>query len=132
MLGSKLNAYKKIIKLYESPRETEARVLTQGAVRLKRCLDDLEENGMHRMLYDALRYNQKIWTIFQSELSKKDNQQPMDIRKNLLTLSVFINKQIRSAMADPSPETVNSIIDINMSIAQGLGMTPTDNSMKNV
>jgi len=129
MSGSNLNAYKKIIKLTESPRETEARVLAQGAAKLNRCLENWEEKGTRRMLYDALIYNQKIWNIFHLELSREDNQQPIDIRKNLLTLSVFIHKQIRSAMADPSPEKLNSIININMSIAQGLGMS-TDKAEK--
>jgi flagellar biosynthesis activator protein FlaF len=123
MLGNNLGAYKKIARISDSPREIEARVLTQGAVKLKKCLDNWEEKGMRRILFDALIYNQKIWTIFQSELSKEDNQQPLEIRKNLLSLSVFINKQIRSAMVEPSSKKLNSIIDINMSIAKGLGMS---------
>jgi len=128
MINNQLDTYNKIKKLYETPRETEARVLTQGAVKLKKCLDAWEEKGRRKMLHEALTYNQKIWTIFQSELLKKDNHQAPDIRKNLLSLSVFINRKIRSAMVEPSQAKLNTIININMNIAQGLGMTPKPES----
>jgi flagellar biosynthesis activator protein FlaF len=121
MLNNSLNTYKKIGKLTETPRETEARVLTQGAVKLRQCLDNFEE-GMSVKLYEALIYNRKIWSIFQSDLSKESNPQPHEIKKNLLTLSNFIHSQIRSAMIDPSPEILNSIININITLAKGLGM----------
>jgi flagellar protein FlaF len=123
MLENNLKIYKKMARISESPRQTEARVLTQGAVKLKKCLDNWGGKGRRFRLYEALIYNQKIWTIFQSELSKEDNHQPLETRKNLLTLSAFIIKQIRSAMAEPSLKKLNSIININMIIAQGLGMS---------
>jgi len=123
MSNNSLNAYKKIGILTETPRETEARVLTQGAVKLRQCLDNFEE-GMSLKLYDALIYNQKIWSVFQTDLSRETNPQPPEIKKNLLTLSNFIHSQIRSAMIEPSPEKLNSIININITIAKGLG-TPT-------
>jgi flagellar biosynthesis activator protein FlaF len=129
MLKRRLNTYKKIAKSSESTRQTEARVLTQGAAKLNKCLDTLDDQGMHRALYDALIYNQKIWTIFQSELSREDNQQPLEVRKNLLTLGAFIHKQIRSALANPSQEKLNSIININMTIAKGLAISPKSNSI---
>jgi flagellar biosynthesis activator protein FlaF len=125
MSDNPLNVYKKIKRISETPRETEARVLTQGAIKLTRCLDAWEEKGRRRMLHDALTYNQKIWTLFQSELSNPENQQqPLEIRKNLLSLSVFIIKKIRSAMIDPTRAKLDTIININMNIAQGLGVSP--------
>jgi len=131
MSNNQLDAYKKISKITETPRETEARVLMQGAIKLKRCLDAWEEKGWRKRLHDSLNYNQKIWTIFQSELSKNDNQQPLEIRKNLLSLSVFINKKIRSAMVDPSKAKLNTIININMNIAQGLGTSAVNQNKSN-
>jgi len=132
MSNNQLDAYKKIRKITETPRETEARVLIQGAVKLKRCLETWEEKGRRMKLHDALTYNQKIWTLFQSELSKNDNHQPLEIRKNLLSLSVFINKKIRSAMVEPSKAKLNTIININMNIAQGLGISPNNTPVKDI
>lgn len=126
MLNNPMNAYKKIQKLTETPRETEARVLTQGALKLKKCLDAWEEKGRRRVLHEALTYNQKIWTLFQLELSKPDNQQPLEIRKNLLSLSAFIIKKIRSAMVEPTRAKLNTIININMNIADGLNIQQGD------
>jgi flagellar biosynthesis activator protein FlaF len=131
MVNNSLNAYKKARNLFESPRETEARVLSQGAAKLKKCLDNWDEEGMNRTLYEALRYNQKVWTIFQADLANGNSQQPQEVRENLLSLSIFILRAIQSAMQSPVPEKINPIIDINMSIAQGLGAAPCDDSTKN-
>jgi flagellar biosynthesis activator protein FlaF len=131
MSGNNLNAYKKIVKICETPREMEARILTQGAVKLQRCLDLWEEQGMNMMLYEALKYNKKIWTLFFSEVQKADNPQPPETKTNLLSLSVFILKRITSIMENPSPEKLNSIININMTIAEGLAMKSNHNPIQN-
>jgi flagellar biosynthesis activator protein FlaF len=131
MLGNNLNAYKKIVKICETPRETEARVLTQGATKLQRCLDQWDDQGMNMMLYEALKYNKKIWTLFLLELQKADNPQPPETRKNLLSLSAFILKRISSIMENPSAEKLNSIIDINITIAKGLSMNLRPNPVDN-
>ena len=122
MENNYLRTYNNIGKITSTPRETEARILIQGAAKLHRCVEEWDVNGSKRPLYDALIYNRKIWTLFQSELSKESSPQPTGIRKNLLSLSIYINKQIRAAMEEPSREKLNSILDINMIIAKGLEM----------
>ncbi len=126
-MSSYLNAYKKIGKITGSLRETESRVLSQGAVKLKICLNNWEGKGFHSQLNEGLIYNNKIWTLFQSELSKKTSQQPEDIKNNLLKLSVFIKRQISSAMSNPTKSILENIININLLIARGLEMTPENN-----
>jgi flagellar protein FlaF len=123
-----LNAYKKIERTTSPPRKNEARVLTEGALKLRQCQDNWKTEDRNVRLHAALEYNRRIWSIFQSELLKADNALPMELRKNLLSLSVFIDKQIFKAMAYPSPEILNPIIDVNMGIAKGLRMSPDDES----
>lgn len=72
------------------------------------------------ILDDALKYNQRIWTILQVELAKPDNPLPDHIKRDLLLLSGFIDKRIFDTMASPRPEKLDVIIKINENIAAGL------------
>ena len=119
-------AYKRIGKATDSLRETEARVLIQGAIKLRQCQEDWESKDIRFRINEALKYNRRIWSIFQSELVKTENHLPEDLRQNLLSLSIFVDKQIFRAMAHPSPEMLNSIIRVNTGIAEGLRMSPDD------
>lgn len=115
-----LNAYKSVEKTTVSGRETEARVLTEAASKLRSCQKNWDSNDRKELLNDALNYNQRIWTIFQAELGKQDNPLPDNIKLDLLRLSSFIDKRIFEVLAYPDPEKLNIIIKINENIAAGL------------
>jgi flagellar biosynthesis activator protein FlaF len=115
-----LNAYKKVEHATESGRNTEARVLTQAALKLRTCQKHWDDDNRAELLSEALKYNQRIWTIFQGELSKPDNPLPDQIKHDLLRLSAFIDKRIFDVMAFPEREKLNIIININENIAAGL------------
>ena len=106
-----------------SGRETEARVLTQAAIKLQLCQKNWQDENFDE-LDNALKYNQKIWSIFQSELVKKDNPLPNEIKRDILRLAAFIDKRIFETMSFPSPEKLNIIIKINQNIAAGLRGLP--------
>lgn len=103
-----------------SGRETEARVLTQGALKLIDCQKNWDAADRNARLDNALRYNQRLWSIFQVELTKEDNPLPGNIKKNMILLSRFIDRRIFETMAFPSPEKLDIIIKINKNIAAGL------------
>jgi len=71
-------------------------------------------------LLDALKYNQKLWTFFQSELEAEDNPLPPELRRNLMALIEFIDRRTFMIMAAPSPEKLDVLISINRNIAAGL------------
>jgi flagellar protein FlaF len=119
-----VNAYKQVDKATISGRETEARVLTEAALKLKKCQDKWETAEREQNLDEALRYNQKIWSLFQSELEKEDNPLPQKLRIDILRLAAFIDKRIFEVMAYPSPEKLTIIININQNIAAGLRGNP--------
>ncbi len=120
MFNNALNAYKSVEQATVSGRETEARVLTEGAIKLRLCQKKWSDNGRPEMLDEALKYNQRIWTIFQTELGREDNPLPDRIKLDLLRLSSFIDKRIFEVMASPESEKLNIIIKINENIAAGL------------
>ena len=71
-------------------------------------------------LEDALNYNQKVWTFFQAELSMQDNPLPDEIKKNLLALSMFVDRRTFEALAYPAPEKLDILININLNVSAGL------------
>ena len=102
-----------------SGRETEARVLTQGALKLVDCQKNWDSPDRNARLDAALKYNQRIWSIFQAEMTKKDNPLPDNIKRNILQLSRFIDQRIFDAMAFPDVDKLGIIIKINQNIAAG-------------
>ena len=108
-----------------SGRETEARVLTQAALKLIDCQKNWGAADRNERLDEALKYNQRLWSIFQVEVSKKDNALPANIKTNMILLSRFVDRRIFETMAFPSPEKLDIIIKINQNIAAGLRGNPS-------
>jgi len=121
-----IEAYKRVDKATMSGRDVEAEVLTKAAIKLKACRDNWNVDARQREagLKQALDYNQRIWTIFQGELSSDDNPLPQEIRRDLLRLSAFIDKRTFELNAFPEKEKLNILIAINQNIAAGLRQTP--------
>ena len=124
MYNHAVNAYKQVDKNTISGRETEARVLTEAAIKLKKCQENWGSPDFDTELDQALRYNQKIWSLFQGELEREDNPLPGKLKIDILRLAAFIDKRIFEVMAFPSPEKLNIIISINQNIAAGLRGSP--------
>ena len=115
-----LRAYDSVSKATQSGREIEAAVLTKAALKLKKCQDDWNAPDRDNRLDEALKYNQRIWSIFQSELSREDHQLPKKLRLDILRLAAFIDRRIFETMAFPAPEKLNIVININNNLAAGL------------
>ena len=124
MYANSVGAYESVSKMTMSGREIEAAVLTKAARKLKACQDRWNTADRDDMLDDALKFNQRIWSIFQSELAAEDNPLPKKLRLGILRLSAIIDKRIFETMAAPSPDKLNIIIDINNSLAAGLRDSP--------
>lgn len=120
MLQNAVKSYQSIDNTTMSGRETEARVLSQGALKLMACQKQWGVSDHHARLDSALKYNQKIWSIFQTEVSKPDNPLPNGIKRNIMQLSRFIDQRIFETMAFPDAQKLNILIQINQNIAAGL------------
>lgn len=124
MYQTALKAYEGVNKSTMSGRDIEAEVLTKAALKLKDCQDHWSDSGRDGKLETALKYNQRIWTIFQAELEKPENPLPDALKVDLLRLSIFIDRRTMETMAYPTPEKLTILININHNIAAGLRSRP--------
>ena len=100
-----------------SPRETEGRALLESARRMaevQKTPDDV------KAMKETARLNWRLWTIFQAEVTQADCPLPPEVRKNMLDLCNFVDKQTVRLLANPEPEGFDVLININRQIAAGL------------
>ena len=119
-----IREYVGIQKESMSGRELEASVLTKAGLMLKACQDNWGAPDREAKLLDAIKFNQKVWSFFQAELSEADNPMPKKLREDILNLSLFMDKRFFEMMAYPEPEKLSIVIDINFNIAAGLRTNP--------
>jgi len=119
-----MDAYKKVEQETISGSEVEAAVLIKAANKLEECQKNWDTDERESKLDESLKFNQLIWSIFQSELAAEDNPLPKDLRINLLRLSSFIDGRSLDTMAYPASEKLTILININRNIAAGLREQP--------
>ncbi|MBK9325354.1 MAG: flagellar biosynthesis regulator FlaF [Chromatiaceae bacterium] len=114
------DAYQDVERATLTGRGLEAMVLNKAVAMLQNVLNRWDEPDHEALLEEALRYNQRLWTFFQVELSADDNPLPRALRENLLSLSVFVDNRTFELMTNPAPEKLDILITINKNIAAGL------------
>jgi len=124
MSNNPLDAYQNVEKATLSGRMLEASVLSKAAMLLLEVKNHWQEDELERRLDEALRYNQQVWSFFQVEVSAEENPLPPEIKRNILTLSAFVDKRIFELMAYPAPEKIDILVNINQNLAAGLRGDP--------
>ncbi|WP_316860053.1 flagellar biosynthesis regulator FlaF [uncultured Cohaesibacter sp.] len=114
---SAARAYQNASSQASSPREREAALLIKAAAKLQQTKS---EDSTREQLDEALTFNRKIWTLFVGELLSEDHEMPKELRQNLVNLGVFTFNHTFRIMADPENASVDSLININRNIAEGL------------
>ena len=120
MFRSARGAYEVAVKATESSRELEAAALTKAARLLDECRHGWNEPDRANRLEEALRFNQRLWTFFQAELTRPGHEMPRELRVNLLSLSAFVDRRTFELLAEPRAEGLQALVDINRNIALGL------------
>lgn len=115
-----VNAYTSMQKEHLTGRELEASVLSRAGLMLKQVQENWNEPGRDKKLLEAIKFNQKVWSFFQAELSDPENPLPKNLREDILNLSIFIDKRLFEVLAFPDPEKLAIVIDIDFNIAAGL------------
>jgi len=105
-------------------REIEAAVLTKAALSLKDCQNNWDADDREEKLNKALKFNQRVWSIFQGELAKDENPLPKKLRLDVLRLSAFVDRRILEIIASPTLDKLGAVININSNIAAGLRGSP--------
>lgn len=120
MSADALDAYQDVEKSTLSGRELEAAVLMRAAQMLAEVQNQWDAPDRDERLDQALRHNQRLWTLFQAELLAPDHPMSDELKQNLLTLAAFIDKRTFDALAFPEPGKLDILIAINKNIAAGL------------
>lgn len=120
MPANPLDAYRNVERATLSQRDLEATVLNKAAIQLQALKEHWGNEGFDQRLEDALSYNQRVWSFFQAELSMEDNPLPEEVKRNLLALSLFVDRRSFETLAYPAPEKLDALININLNVAAGL------------
>ena len=99
-------------------------MLIKSAARLQAIRDNYAEKKDE--LDAALVINRKIWTILVSAVGDEQSQLPLDIKRNIVGLGMFIfNHTIAlTAQHEIDPAKLTVLININRQIASGLRTDP--------
>lgn len=120
MTKDRIGAYQTVQRQNLNPREVEAMALTKAAV----LLEDAKKNpGNYEDFAQALRFNHLLWTIIQADIVDPANQLPPQIKANVVSLSIFVDKQTAKALTDGDPALLGVLININRNVAEGLRVT---------
>ena len=121
MSKDKVAAYAQQQKRNLTPREVEAMAFTKAALLLE---DAKKSTGNLEEFSKALRFNHLLWTIIQADLTEPDNNLPPEIKANVMSLSIFVDKQTTKALRSTSAADLDVLININRNLAAGLRTTP--------
>jgi flagellar protein FlaF len=92
----------------------------KGAALLRHAQTQWASAHREKLLDEALRFNQRIWTFFQVSVSDKENRLPDEIKAQVLNLSAYVDRRIFEIMAFPESDKLSVLIAINTNLAAGL------------
>jgi len=130
---TKVNVYSKNQKAQAVPtgnsRDTDARALLSCAQKMNDAKSLLEVDPKSkenlRIYGEAIRFNQRLWTIFQVALSDSENPLPQPLKDTLLSLSRYVDKTSFRAIGKYMPDLIDSLISVDRIIAKGLSQQPS-------
>lgn len=119
-MPSPAQTYAKNAQETGSLRELEAQLLMRAASKLQAVRDgEITDNTN---IISAIRYNRRLWIVFADALSRAENQLPIEIKRNISSLAMFVlNRSRHLEMAtEHNPDRLGVLININREIAAGL------------
>jgi flagellar protein FlaF len=90
----------------------------KAAARLKSVHDNWDKSRGD--LPKALLYNRRLWTVFLTSATNKENPLPTDVRQNVANLGVYVMYESMACISDPQPGRLTALININRELAAGL------------
>ncbi len=92
----------------------ESAALTKAAM----LLDDARHHpGNGAALGKALDYNLKLWTVFQADLCEAGNQLPDDLKSDLLSLSLFMDRSVAQLLGGFDADILDTMIEVSRNLA---------------
>ena len=123
MSQDKIQAYAQTQKSSMAPREVEAMAFTKAALMLEEAKGKVDDYDSYAA---ALKFNQLLWTIIQADVVDNENQLPAQLKANILSLSIFVDRQTIKSLANTKAENLDTLININKNLAEGLMTRPAN------
>ena len=117
-MSNAANAYARTAQQSSSPRDIEAQTLLMAARKLVEVQNGC--NSADKRFHAALLFNRRLWTIFMSAAESNENPQPPEIRQNIINIAMFVMQRTVELQSNPTPQKIQSLININSNIAAGL------------
>ncbi|MEP7453719.1 flagellar biosynthesis regulator FlaF [Phyllobacterium sp. SB3] len=99
-----------------SAKERERSLFDQSIVMLEAARD---EGGYSFKGIEAVHFTSQLWMIVIEDLGDPANQLPQELRASLISIGIFILKELESIRQERSVD-YNSIIDITRTIRDGI------------
>jgi len=112
-----IDKYRQAQQTTENPRDVEYRLFARVTNALM-TNQDPKTTGF----IQAIDWNRRLWLTLQSDLADENNKLPKELRAQLISLSIWVDKHSRKAMR--GEETIQPLIDVNRAIMEGLAMKP--------
>ena len=110
-----LEAYQRVQKTAESPREAEYRLFAQVTAAL---LNAQSRQLTGPALVDALDWNRRMWSALSSDCSLPGNSLPPSLRGQIVSLALWVSKYSTEVASGKSD--IDALIDVNRAIMDGL------------
>ncbi|MGQ0674910.1 MAG: flagellar biosynthesis regulator FlaF [Rhodospirillales bacterium] len=121
-LGDRRKAHHAAQASNAKAQSTEALALIEAARRLNAARDAVETNV--ESYRESLRLNWRLWTIIQCDVASAENNLPDELKANIVSLSIFVDRQTLDALNAPAASKLGILIDINRNVAAGLAARP--------
>lgn len=118
MSNAAAQAYARTAQTTASPREIEAQALLKAANKLQDIVNNLGRTDDE--FAAALLFNRKLWAILLSAVTSDDNQQPIEVRQNIVNIGTFVLTQTAELQLNPQRDKLKPLIEINCNLAAGL------------
>lgn len=109
------HAYNQGLATGEDPRSTEYRLLAQATSALKQAMEN--QNDFKFRVETAL-WNRRIWAALRADLMHESNQLAGQLRGQLVSLSIWVDKECRKVIDGEGD--IEAMININRNIMLGL------------
>ena len=110
--------YQKTTQSTANPRELEASLLLKAARKLQAVKESWAEDTSG--LNEALDFNRRLWSILATSATAPESPLPREIKQNIGNLALFIFRHTLSISRRSEPTRLNSLIQINKVMAEGL------------
>ena len=110
-------AYQRASQNSENTKQTEYRAFAI----FTRALEEAETEGPIAVVR-AVADNRHLWLTLQMDLSSSENTLPKELKAQLISIAIWVNKYSRPAMKREA--SLEPLISVNKQIMEGLRGTP--------